>query len=290
MRAEFLERQRLAALHRLVAYVRDRGVIQVPAPIAALDGATFFEVDGNVWQLEPWMPGTADFSTYPTDVRLQASLTCLAHWHREAGRCPLPDADRAWFFNVASGRSPGLTERSREIDGWNHEARAIIRQQLGKSSWKEFAELGTAILDGFVRAGPRIAAQLKLGVASPVPLQPCLRDIWHDHVLLTGNEVTGLIDPFAARSDSVATDLARLLGTLVADDRRAWDVGLEAYQQIRPLSLCELALIELFDQTGVLLSGMTWLDWHCRQGRVFDDPEKVLTRLRTIVERLGRLA
>ena len=123
-----------------------------------------------------------------------------------------------------------------------------------------------------------------------MPLQPCLRDIWHDHVLFTGDIVTGLIDPHAARSDSVATDLARLLGTLVGDDRRGWDSGLAAYQEVRPLSAAELAMIELFDQSGVLLSGMTWLDWHLLQGRVFKNREGVLARLRSIAVRLKNLA
>jgi Ser/Thr protein kinase RdoA (MazF antagonist) len=87
----------------------------------------------------------------------------------------------------------------------------------------------------------------------------------------------------------VATDLARLLGTLVGDDRRRWDMGLAAYQEVCPLSTSELALIELFDQSGVLLSGMTWLDWLLLQGRVFKNREGVLGRLRSITVRLRNL-
>jgi hypothetical protein len=56
------------------------------------------------------------------------------------------------------------------------------------------------------------------------------------------------------------------------------------------LELGELALVELFDQSAVLLGGMTWLDWHCLQGRIFDDREKVLARLQTILGRLVKLA
>ena len=69
-----------------------------------------------------------------------------------------------------------------------------------------------------------------------VPLQPCLRDVWHDHVLFQGDEVTGLIDPSAARTDTVAADISRLAGSLIADDRRAWGKAMDAYQAVRPLS------------------------------------------------------
>jgi Ser/Thr protein kinase RdoA (MazF antagonist) len=288
--AESVDRSRLAGLHRLVTHIRKCGVTQVPVPLAAIDGATFFEAGQTIWQLEPWLPGVADFHARPSELRLVAAMTCLALWHRAAaGFAPL-DAGRQWFFTSRSGTSPGLAERAREISRWNRETCELVRQRLESSPWKEFGELGRKVLDQFVQVGPRIAARLNLGLGSKVPLQPCLRDIWHDHVLFTGNEVTGMIDPHAARSDSVATDLARLLGSLVGDDRVAWEAGLNAYQQVRPLALEELALVELFDQSAVLLSGLTWLDWVCLQGRAFDDRVKVAARLRTIVERLEVLA
>src|SRR5437763_1299451 len=42
----------------------------------------------------------------------------------------------------------------------------------------------------------------------PVPVQPCLCDVWHDHVLYTGDAVTGLIDYGEVKPDHPAVDLA----------------------------------------------------------------------------------
>jgi Ser/Thr protein kinase RdoA (MazF antagonist) len=288
--ASSVDVRRLAGLHRLIAHASAAGVAQVPVPVTALDGATFFETDGQVWQLEPWMTGTADYWKNPGTARLEAAMICLARWHIAAGRFQPRESERTWFFSEQSGRSPGLAERAREIVRRSGRECDILCRSLATSDWKVFAGLGQKILDHFVRLASRIERQLKLGLDTVVPLQPCLCDVWHDHVLFTGDEVTGFVDPHAARSDSVATDLARLLGSLVGDDRGAWEIGLAAYQTVRPLALAELALVELFDQSAVLLGGMTWLDWHCLEGRTFDDREKVLARLRTILGRLEVLA
>src|SRR5579872_2711212 len=289
MPAENVNCQRLSGLHRLIAHIRAQGVKEVAVPIAAGDGTTHFASEGRIWQLEPWMPGAADFAMRPSRSRLIAAVTSLARWHRAAASFEPSEAERAWFFQSNSERSPGLAERFREIGRWNNTALDLVRANLNASSWKELAELARHILDRFVRAAPRIAARMQLGLASRVPLQPCLRDVWHDHILFMGDEVTGLIDAHAARSDSVATDLARLLGSLVGDDREAREAAIDAYRQIRPLTLEELALVELFDQSGVLLSGMTWLDWQCLEGRTFENREKVLARLAEIVSRLDRV-
>ncbi len=281
-----LDFTRLAGLHRLIEHVAAAGVKQVPVPVQALDGTSFFESGGQVWQLEPWMPGVADYSTHPRAARLKAAMVCLARWHLAAAGFQPREPERTWFFTTPSGRSPGLAERAREIVRRNGSECDVLRRALAASSWKDFADLGKQIIDHFMRLSPRIDLQMRLGLDAFVPLQPCLRDVWHDHILFTGDEVTGLIDAHAARSDSVATDLARLLGSLVGDDRAGWEAGLAAYHAVRPLSLAEAALVELFDQSAVLLGGLTWLDWHCMQGRTFDDPNRVLARLRMILGRL----
>jgi Ser/Thr protein kinase RdoA (MazF antagonist) len=290
MESSSVDPRRLAGLHRLVAQVRSCGVTQVGPPLSTLDGATFFESGGLTWQFEPWMPGSADFSSRPSEIRLRAALAALAEWHRAAARFAPRESETAWFFTSRSAASPGLARRAQEISRWHGPEGARVRRQLASSSWKEFADLGCEILACFSRAAPRIGGPLKVGLAAQVPLQPCLRDIWHDHVLFTGDAVTGLIDPHSARSDSVVTDLARLLGSLAGDDRRLWRIGLDAYHTVRELSAAELALLEVFDQTAVLLSGLTWLDWVCLQGRTFEDRVKVIGRLQTIVARLRALA
>ena len=66
-------------------------------------------------------------------------------------------------------------------------------------------------------------------------LQPCLVDVWHDHVLFTGEEVTGVVDYAAMRLDVPHADLARLLGSLVEDDEAGWRAGLEAYGRWLPV-------------------------------------------------------
>ena len=290
MDASTVDRERLAGLHRLVAHVHHRGVPQMAVPLAASDGNTFFETQGCFWQLEPWMPGSADFIARPSEQRLRAALACLARWHVAAASFVVRPHESPWFFVSPRARSPGLKERAFQIERWRSAECALLRARLPALAWQEFEQPALAVLDAFPRVAPRVAASLKIGIEADVPLQPCLRDIWHDHVLFTGEAVTGLIDPHAARTDSVAADLARLLDTLAGDDRNQWDAGLASYQEVRRLSAAELALIELFDQSGLLLSGMNWLDWHLVNKRTFANRDGVLARLTSIAARLQRLA
>jgi homoserine kinase type II len=119
-----------------------------------------------------------------------------------------------------------------------------------------------------------------------VPLQPCLGDLWHDHVLFDGDTVTGLIDYGAARLDHVAVDLARLLGSLAGDESNLRAAGLTAYRRVRPLSPDEEALVTVLDRTGTILGAANWLLWLYREGRVFEDREGVARRLAALVERI----
>jgi homoserine kinase type II len=125
-------------------------------------------------------------------------------------------------------------------------------------------------------------------IGRPLPLQPCLCDIWHEHVLYEGDRVTGLIDFGGVKIDHVAADLARLLGSLAEDDPAGWAAGLEAYAGVRPLAPEEEALARVLDRTGVIVGVMTWLRWLYEEGRSFEDRGAAAGRLAALVRRMER--
>ena len=119
-----------------------------------------------------------------------------------------------------------------------------------------------------------------------LPLQPAIRDIHHDHVLFTGDEVTGIIDFGAMRIDTPLTDIARLVGSLVADDGEARNFALDAYSQIRPLSGSDRRLIDLLDASNVVLGALNWLRWLYIERRQFENMPAVMRRMDAIIARL----
>jgi Ser/Thr protein kinase RdoA (MazF antagonist) len=120
----------------------------------------------------------------------------------------------------------------------------------------------------------------------PLPLQPCLCDIWHDHVLFDSERVAGLIDYGGVKIDQAAVDLARLLGSMAGDRKELRAAGLYAYGRWRPLSWEEEALVSILDETGTLIGMANWLKWLYRDGRCFEDPAAVARRLAELVERV----
>ena len=101
--------------------------------------------------------------------------------------------------------------------------------------------------------------------------------------------MAGLVDFGSSRVDNVSLDVARLLGSLAGDDRPWWQMGLAAYQAIRPLEEAELLLVETFDRSTTLMSGLNWIHWTYRQGRTFASGEAVAGRLDEILLRLENM-
>ncbi|MBC8116979.1 MAG: hypothetical protein H7062_21495 [Candidatus Saccharimonas sp.] len=289
-----LPRERILGLHRLLEHLRLSGLKFVAVPLRTSGGTSLahnLAHDGlaDDWQLEPWLPGLADFHAGPTSERLRAAMAALAQWHLAAERF-VPTADSAkWFASRAASPSPAVGERLALLAAADTGQRDHMERRITPSKDSAVRELSRRVLDVFRRGHVRVVAELQLVREMAVRLQPCLRDVWHDHVLFSGNEVTGLIDPSACRTESVASDLSRLIGSLVQDDRAAWDFALTEYQRHRTLTANELALVAVLDRSGVLLSGWTWLEWLYFERRPFADVEAVEKRLKEIVERMQKL-
>lgn len=255
-----LPRPRIAELHRFLQFVDHEGPHVLPVPMASLHGDTLVLHAGRFWQLEPWMPGVADFHRYPSDSRLRSAMHALAQLHRTAARYVPTSAGREWFSARPAASSPGVHERLSLFRTWTEQRLQQAARSLAFEANADFARVAWEFLQLFRRHRAPLQAELHAAAPLAVPVQVCLRDIWHDHLLFTGDELTGLVDPSAARTESVAADLSRLLGSLLGEWNERWEAALSLYQQVRPLSAAERQLVRALHHSGTLLSGMAWID------------------------------
>jgi Ser/Thr protein kinase RdoA (MazF antagonist) len=256
---------------------RGSGLAFVPAVRPAHGGQTWVEAAGRSWDLTGWQPGRADFWARPAPARLAAACETLAQLHLawagvnpKHGPCPALgrrlNRAREWLELVASGWRPVFPAASDDA----------LHDWAGRA-WR--------LLQGRVE---RVLPRLAPWADKPLPLQPCLCDVWHDHVLFEDDRVTGLVDYGSVKWDHVSGDLARLLGSLVGDDRGRQLAGLAAYSRLRGLSKEEKALVAALDETGTVLGAANWLRWLYREGKRFEDRSAVAGRLAALVRRMER--
>ena len=266
--AEHPSPERLRFIHDVLRYVYQRAVTQIALPVRARHGETFIRHRGHLWEMAPWMPGRADYPQNPSPARLQAALSLLARFHLAAGG----------FQPRPPSISPGIAERLELLDSFRQDGAQRIAASIGHPAGN-LDRAARQILQLFTASAPAIRSSLEVAACWQVPIQPCLRDIWHDHLLFTGDQVSGLIDFGALRYESVAADVARLLGSLAGSDRAAWRIGMDVYQQARPLSRNERMLVDVFHDSNLLLSGMNWLRWIYVEKRTFENWQRVFERI-----------
>jgi Ser/Thr protein kinase RdoA (MazF antagonist) len=238
-------------------------------------GPTWANAAGRIWELTEWMPGKADFCNSPTRARLQSACRALARvhkaWEKAAGKsvspCPAVqrrlDCLRDWKGLKSSGWDPRTGCRPTDP----------LRDLIERASHYLTIQL------------PAVSEQLRPWVPWRNRVQPCLCDVWHDNLLFTNDQLVGLVDYGSAKSDHVAVDLARLLGSLVKDDEAGWKVGLDAYRSERPFSLEEEELAHVLDRTGTVLAITTWLRWLLLENREIENRDAVGRRLADLLER-----
>jgi Ser/Thr protein kinase RdoA (MazF antagonist) len=234
-------RLHLEQRHALIARARNAGLVFVPAVLSVSRGNTVVECGHHFWEMMEWMPGRADFRDLPSSSRLHAAVTALARVHY------------AWQgMSVADGPLPAIARRLEAIRPFGHRASATSRHPLLEPLLAKTRSLLRRWL-------PEMQRMLSEWEAYCCALQPCLRDVWHDHLLFTGDDLTGLVDYAAAGVDGVAADLARMLGSLIGDDDARWRDALEAYRSHRPFSTTEECLARVLDRTGAIGALCTWL-------------------------------
>ena len=266
-------REQLVARHRLIRLARKAGLSFVPRVLETTTGGTSVELDGRSWELMEWMPGRADYCEAPSVGKLQTAARSLARVHRaweglsEGVVCPCPAVRRRLAAALSEPRPSG--------SGW---ASPPLPDGRGSDFLPRLHDLVARWL-------PRVPEMLRPAQIA-CPIQPCLRDVWHDHLLFTGEELTGLVDYAAAGPDSVAADLARMVGSLVGDDEDAWRSAFEAYREVRLLSPEEEQLARVLDRTGVIVALANWLGWLKEKSVPAEGHPRVISRVEALLARV----
>lgn len=273
--------ERLAFIHGNLLQFSLAGLTCVPLPMTCSSGQTFVAWQGHLWELTSWMPGRADFLANPSRSRLANVMETVAKLHRvaesHAGRSAIPPF----------GISPTLLARHNQLSRLLSGEAGKIAAAVGRFASPPLQERGTRLLAHFRRRAPHVEVKLQEAMKiKGIALFPVIRDLWHDHILFTDDQVTGIIDFGAMQVDSAACDLSRLLGSLVGNDRDEWIFARESYSKVRPISLGEWELVQALDEVLLILAGLNWLDWICVQGRTFENYSAIYARLDEMLLRL----
>jgi hypothetical protein len=254
---------RLVWIHHLMETAHLAGLLFVPVISRTTTGSSVIEQGDRCWEVGTWLPGVADYHAHPSPVRLGNTCRALAGLHRAwsggttAPVAPIPALERRW-------------QALREVSGVRAESGA------GPIAWQ-----ASALLERWL---PAVAGWLERWARRALPLQPCLTDVWHDHILFTRERVTGIVDYGGVQVDHPTADLARLLGSLVEDDTAAWTVGLTAYAEVAQLPQDALELARDLDRSATVLSLGRWLQ---RPDLAEARAERRLAELVQRVERWG---
>jgi homoserine kinase type II len=278
--------ERLKWMHGILGYARSRGLDYVPAPFTDRQGRTAVEYQDRRWALTPWLPGVADFREHPSPLRLENAARALARFHVATRDLPPPPEGSP---QAAASLTPGLVERRQRFTQLFGGVLLRISKALETTRPAPRVTLGRELLERFLQLASPVDQDLGRYLAIRLPQQPCVRDVHAEHLLFSGDEVTGLIDYGAMRMDNVVGDLVRMLDSLLGPDRSRWKPALTAYSAIRPLLREELALIPAWHRASVLLSAATWLDWLFVERRQFNDQAAVDRRLIELRQSLTEL-
>jgi homoserine kinase type II len=274
--------ERLRFIHAVLAHAASRGITILPIPITTRDGQSFVEHPAHLWELAPWMTGNADYEQTPSDRKLRTAMTALADIHVTLTNFPLAASQRL------AGAPRSIINRLMRLSELHDRGPKQLSHAIIDHHWPELAPLARQFLTQLPAALPRAIAELEPLAETTLPVQPCLRDVWHDHVLFTGDKVTGIVDFGAIDVDSPAGDISRLLGSLAGDDASGWQTGLTTYSAVRQLSVHEQHAVTALDISGTLLAGCNWIRWIYVDGRQFENPTQVMSRFRAIVARTAK--
>jgi homoserine kinase type II len=240
---------------------RNAGLSFVPRIFEFNNQKTVIRHDNANWDIAEWMPGKADFHSNSKIERLIDACEALKQLHYSWS------SESAMRFQfITQGQSINVAYRILML---SNPLFYSLKNTINDPTWR-------SVTDHIERARVPVLRRLEAW-QKPMPLQWCIRDIWHDHILFDGDRVTGIIDYGTVRIDTPATDVARMLGDLVGDRRDLWELGASQFPDY------PRDLILALDLAGTLGSAIHWLRQWSEHGSL---PTRGMERLMRILRRL----
>lgn len=255
----------LSAIHELMQQADKAGLSFIPSMKRTLQGASFIQEQGHLWDAITWMSGSP--ATRPSDAQLIAAIKALAQLHT------------VWR-TAHPGRSevcPAVTLQHQRLAAWTPEECHTLRSSAIKQPACQYA------IELFLKHREPAMRQLQPWLTRKVPLHPCLADVWSDHVLFSGEIVTGVIDFGGMRLDHPAQDLARLIGSYTQGNSAQRLQALNAYA---PSFETLESLTILLDDCGTVVGLGNWLRWMILDQKAFPSHDRALARMELLTQRL----
>ena len=262
---------RLQWIHAILAHAERHGCEFLPVPIQTRSDNSFFEANGHLFELTRWLPGNADLAASGCDQKLRAAIQSLAELHAATHE-----------LVATESVSPGIVQRGTIVAKLMQGELAQLSNATRSSAVHPFHDQCKTILGLATPHVEPLQQKLKSITSVEVTVEPCVRDVWHDHFLFADENVTGLIDFGAMQVDTIATDLARLLGSLDRHHDDVWLKGTSMYQESRKLPDVDFEFIRVFHESNVVLSGLNWVRWLLVENRTFENQTGVRKRLEDI--------
>ena len=215
--------------------------------------------DGRIWELSHWMPGEPNRESPFPNAKRKAAVVALQSIHG------------VWKerFGTSLAPCPAVLRRLALIDDFQRWHGSNASRSVDPILATAMTRVPDELTD--------VSRRLHPWAAQRVPVQVCFTDIHRDHVLFTGDRVTGVIDFGAAKVDSPATDLARLFGeeptSLIAAEAEYGDVP--------------VGLAGTLAATAPACNLAAWILRIERDRELLADREAVARRIAGWVDRLG---
>ena len=278
--------EQLDGIHRVLIHAFNVGCEFVAKPMRLTDGFTTVvagsenSTSAGLWDLSTWVPGSPVTSF--SDAQIEIAFASIARFHKAAAQ-----------VNLAFGPSPNLGQRQTQLAKLVRPESPVLDQaasQLKTASIHPTLQEPLATLVDLLCRVPQsqiASLQKRLRESSTVdlPLHPVVRDLRAEHLLFTGDELTGLVDFDAMQMDSIAYDLSRLTSSMRLTETQL-HLALSTYHAARPIQAAEAKLVQALTGVSRVLAPLSWINWLVLEQRSFSNLTAVEQRLKEVAEDL----